>query len=56
MLRQSLMCNPDINIIAFKWEDSQELPFPQYGLRRTCKAFEDILDWSLENAVGWPDR
>jgi hypothetical protein len=53
MLRMNLQCNSDIGLITF--EKTDEGIWPDFSSWHTCRKFEKVLDWAMENTVANDD-
>lgn len=53
MLRLNLMCQSDIGLITF--EKTDEGIWPDFSTWHTCRKFDKVLDWAMENAVAHDD-
>ena len=53
MLRLNLMCQSDVGLITF--ETTDEGIWPDFSTWHTCRKFDKVLDWAMENAVAHDD-
>jgi hypothetical protein len=53
MLRMNLMCQSDVGLITFEMTD--EGIWPDFSTWHTCRKFDNVLDWAMENAVANDD-
>lgn len=53
MLRMNLMCQSDVGLITFEMTD--EGIWPDFSTWHTCRRFDNVLDWAMENAVANDD-
>jgi len=51
ILRQALMCYPDINMVPYYWVRGSKAPFPDSSTIHRCKDFEKIIDWATWRAI-----
>ncbi|KAF9891375.1 hypothetical protein FE257_004231 [Aspergillus nanangensis] len=52
-IRQSLMCSADISTIQWNWVEKDQLYNPDLRTIHTCRDFEAIRDWAVENRAGF---
>ncbi|KAL8243965.1 hypothetical protein R6Q59_010223 [Mikania micrantha] len=54
MLRQNIMCSSDITPFPFIWNKELQRSRPVGKIQRTCRDFEAVRRWAMENRVhGW---
>ncbi|KAH7251382.1 hypothetical protein BKA59DRAFT_395458 [Fusarium tricinctum] len=56
ILRNSLMCQSDTGVFAFKYYDGYEGHWPDFSTQHTCRNFSAIRDWAFQNAVVFGDE
>lgn len=49
MLRQFVMCNADVGLVASHWVDGIDHPWPDFNTNKKCRDFKGILEWTLEH-------
>jgi len=54
LLRQAIACAGDIGVITYDWVPETDTPVPNFTKIHQCRRFDDILEWSIENAVHIP--
>lgn len=45
VLLDALTCQPSLNMLTFNWMETQENPFPDFGINRKCVDHSKILEW-----------
>lgn len=50
-LRQSLMCSADVTPIPWSWSEKDHDAKAVAEIAHTCRNFDDIRNWALENRV-----
>lgn len=53
ILLQTLTCTPSLDVIPYVWMETQQHPYPDFNIRRSCVRHDEILDW--QQAVAVPD-
>ncbi|KFY37791.1 hypothetical protein V495_06953 [Pseudogymnoascus sp. VKM F-4514 (FW-929)] len=53
MLRMNLMCQSDVGLITF--ETTDEGIWPDFSTWHTCRKFDNVLEWAMENTVANDD-
>lgn len=53
MLRMNLMCQSDVGLFTFEMTD--EGIWPDFSTWHTCRKFDKVLDWAMENTVANDD-
>lgn len=56
ILRNSLMCQSDTGVFAFKYYDGYDGHWPDFSTQHTCRNFSAIRDWAFQNAVVFGDE
>ncbi|KIJ66698.1 hypothetical protein HYDPIDRAFT_149571 [Hydnomerulius pinastri MD-312] len=51
VIRQALMCYPDLNMVPYYWVHGYKSPFGDANTIHRCKNFGKVLDWAADNAV-----
>ncbi len=46
MLRQHLMCHPDLEPFTFNWRKGQFKPYADFNIQKKCVDFEYMLEWT----------
>jgi Mycotoxin biosynthesis protein UstYa len=54
IIRQSLQCNANADIITHVWKEGQDGPYPDFNIERKCSNFEGLRDWQERAMV--PDE
>ncbi|KAN0086036.1 protein of unknown function (DUF3328) domain containing protein [Tylopilus felleus] len=54
LIRQALMCYPDLNMVMYYWVRGFHAPFGDSNTIHRCKNFDKILHWASEKAVDVP--
>jgi hypothetical protein len=54
LIRQALMCYPDLNMVIYYWVRGFNAPFADSNTIHRCKNFDKILDWATDRAVDVP--
>lgn len=42
------MCNADLELYTYEWREGQPVKYPDFGVRKTCKDFDVLLEWLEE--------
>ncbi|KZT35595.1 hypothetical protein SISSUDRAFT_1064338 [Sistotremastrum suecicum HHB10207 ss-3] len=50
-VRESLMCNADVAVNVWQWDDKKKRTKPRVDVLHTCKNWGDILDWATEHTM-----
>ncbi|KAL5384255.1 hypothetical protein DPSP01_005399 [Paraphaeosphaeria sporulosa] len=45
ILLDALTCQPSLNLLHFNWMETQENPFPDFGINRKCVDHSAVLEW-----------
>ena len=56
ILRMNIECNADIGLFTFYMLEGDPLPWPELNSWHTCRNFNKVRDWALENSVGNMER
>jgi hypothetical protein len=56
ILRLNLQCNADVGLFTFYMLEGDPLPWPELNSWHTCRNFDKVRDWALENSVGNMER
>jgi hypothetical protein len=51
MLRQALMCHADVEAVVFNWRETQIFAYPDFGVHRTCKDWDTLMQWTEANKM-----
>ncbi|KIJ66673.1 hypothetical protein HYDPIDRAFT_26104 [Hydnomerulius pinastri MD-312] len=51
VIRQALMCYPDLNMVPYYWVHGYKSPFGDANTIHRCKNFGKVLDWAADNAA-----
>ncbi|KAJ8061253.1 hypothetical protein OCU04_010322 [Sclerotinia nivalis] len=51
MLRQRLMCDPDVGMITYVWAKDWKQPFPDFNTVHMCRPYSKVINWAQENFV-----
>ncbi|THC96955.1 hypothetical protein EYZ11_003563 [Aspergillus tanneri] len=51
MLRQKLMCDPDLGMVTYVWAKGWKQPFPDFSTMHKCRDYTKVLEWARENYV-----
>jgi hypothetical protein len=51
MLRQKLMCTPDLNIYSYHWLDALDHPYTGLHTRHRCIDWDKFFEWSMGKVV-----
>ncbi|KXS99588.1 hypothetical protein AC578_2227 [Pseudocercospora eumusae] len=43
ILRQHIMCNTDFELYTYVWRQRQEIKWPDFGVKKTCRDFDAFL-------------
>lgn len=54
ILRQRLMCMPDLQIYTYHWESNTDLPFADLRTNHQCVDWNRFDRWAEEHAVSSP--
>lgn len=49
MLRQHLMCHPDLEPFTFNWRKGQQKPYADFEIQKNCVDFEALANWANAN-------
>ncbi|KAJ7210215.1 hypothetical protein B0H12DRAFT_1221871 [Mycena haematopus] len=50
-VRQALMCNADISVVVWQWDDSINATRVRGDVAHTCRNFEKLRDWGKEHIL-----
>ncbi|KAJ5593539.1 hypothetical protein N7537_010443 [Penicillium hordei] len=50
-LRQAVMCNVDVTLIPFFWDEKHNTSLPDFQVEHTCRNFWKVRDWAIERAT-----
>ena len=56
ILRLNTQCNADVGVFTFYMLGDDPLPWPELNSWHTCRNFDAVRDWALENSVGNMER
>lgn len=45
------MCHADVEAVIFNWRETQIHPYPDFGVHRTCKDWDTLMEWSEKNKM-----
>ncbi|PYH93061.1 hypothetical protein BO71DRAFT_283100, partial [Aspergillus ellipticus CBS 707.79] len=45
MLRQKLMCNPDMNFVTWDWVEGIDGPWANFNTPHVCQDYDALLEW-----------
>jgi hypothetical protein len=48
ILLQNLMCHADMDAVIYNWRESEEIPYPDFGVYKKCRDFDALLRWREE--------
>lgn len=51
MLVQHITCSASTDLLTYNWGESQQYPFPDFGVNRKCRDFEVIKKWTRHNMI-----
>lgn len=51
-LRQTIMCNSNVNTISWRWNATAETAQPDVRISQSCRDFSKIYDWAASHAAG----
>ncbi|KAF7860756.1 hypothetical protein EAF04_008274 [Stromatinia cepivora] len=51
MLRQKLMCDPDVGMITYVWAKDWKQPLPDFNTVHMCRSYSKVINWAQENFV-----
>jgi hypothetical protein len=54
VLRQRLMCNPDLNVYTYHWVDRFEKPWANLFSSHRCVVWDHFHQWAEANTVSFP--
>ncbi|MCJ1308347.1 hypothetical protein MMC25_002000 [Agyrium rufum] len=46
MLRQKLMCDPDVGMVTYVWAKGWKQPFPDFSTVHKCRPYAKVLEWA----------
>ncbi|KAI1410527.1 hypothetical protein F5Y13DRAFT_201982 [Hypoxylon sp. FL1857] len=49
ILLQSIMCHSDVEVVTHVWHESTPQPYPDFGVNRQCRDFDQLLRWKEES-------
>jgi len=52
ILRMNVQCNADIGVFTLYLLPGDPLPWPELNSWHTCRNFDKVRDWAMENSVG----
>jgi hypothetical protein len=52
ILRLNIQCSADVGVFTFYMLEGDPLPWPELNSWHTCRNFDAVRDWALENSVG----
>lgn len=53
MIAQDLQCNAKLDVITYNWVDTQQNPFPDFSIERSCTDWDSFDDWTQKNSIDW---
>lgn len=57
LLRQKLMCDAGVGLIAMYWVKKHDHPYPDFNTYHNCRSFDAVVEWARDNEVdmgeGW---
>jgi len=56
ILRLNVQCNADIGLFTLYLLPGDPLPWPELNTVHTCRNFDKVREWALENSVGSMER
>jgi Mycotoxin biosynthesis protein UstYa len=56
ILRKNIQCTADVGLFTFYMLEGDPLPWPELNSWHTCRNFDRVRDWALENSVGNMER
>jgi len=56
ILRMNIQCTADIGLYTFYMLPGDPLPWPELNSWHTCRNFDKVRDWALDNSVGNMER
>ncbi|KAL9630953.1 MAG: hypothetical protein Q9164_006155 [Protoblastenia rupestris] len=48
---ENIMCHADVEPVTYNWRKTQVAPFPDFEVHKTCRNFDDILQWQEEHKL-----
>ena len=54
LLRQKLMCDADVGVLTYYWDEKVSTPRANFNTQHKCRDFEAVLGWSHKNAAKDP--
>ncbi|KAF7585873.1 hypothetical protein BBP40_009948 [Aspergillus hancockii] len=51
MLRQKLMCDPDVGMVTYVWAKGWKQAFPDFNTVHKCRDYSKVLEWARVNYV-----
>ncbi|KAH8690937.1 hypothetical protein BGW36DRAFT_306505 [Talaromyces proteolyticus] len=51
-LRQTIMCNANVNTISWRWNATAKAAMPDVRISQSCRDFSKIYDWAASHAAG----
>lgn len=51
MLRMNLQCQSDVGVVTFREMSGLGSPSPDFSTWHTCRNFDKVRDWAMENAI-----
>lgn len=49
VLAQALKCSASVDMVTFNWVQGHRMPQPDFSNRKTCRDFEAVRKWTLDN-------
>lgn len=45
------MCHGDVEAVVFNWRETQKFAYPDFGVHRTCKDWDALVEWTEANKM-----
>ncbi|KAL3417995.1 hypothetical protein PVAG01_11005 [Phlyctema vagabunda] len=56
ILRMNIECHADIGVFTLYMLDDDPLPWPELNSWHTCRNFDKVVDWAMDNTIGIMER
>lgn len=56
ILRLNIQCSADVGVFTFYMLEGDPLPWPELNSWHTCRNFDAVRNWALDNSVGNMER
>lgn len=54
IVRQKLMCDSDVNIVAYNWIEGHLSPHPNFNVQHRCRDFDAVRQYAYDHRITIP--